>query len=114
MSLQNIPIQGEDIVLWHAFGVTHIPRVEVSIKLSLDSHLNVSMKQFYSNFRVCFPITYLPSYTQDFPVMPCETTGFVLKPDGFFSGNPAIDLPPSKNKASKLESDDNDVNCCGN
>lgn len=31
MSLQNIPIQGEDIVLWHAFGVTHIPRVEVSI-----------------------------------------------------------------------------------
>jgi primary-amine oxidase len=64
---------GKDIVLWHAFGVTHVPRIE------------------------------------DFPVMPCESTGFSLKPDNFFLGNPAIDLPPDENKASKLaESSD----CC--
>jgi len=57
---------GQDVVLWHAFGVTHVPRME------------------------------------DFPVMPCEITGFSLKPDNFFEGNPAIDLPPETNAASKL------------
>ena len=57
---------GQDLILWHAFGVTHIPRAE------------------------------------DFPVMPCESTGFTLKPDNFFDGNPAIDIPPQTNKASKL------------
>ena len=62
----NRNIEGEDIVLWHAFGVTHVPRPE------------------------------------DFPVMPCEVTGFTLKPDGFFEGNPATDLKPETNKASQL------------
>ena len=38
---------------------------------------------------------------QDFPVMPVEHTGFTLKPDGFFKGNPSIDLPPTTNGASK-------------
>jgi primary-amine oxidase len=70
----NRSIEGEDIVLWHAFGVTHVPRVE------------------------------------DFPVMPCESTGFMLKPDGFFQGNPTINLAPEslasgKSKLSK--------GCCG-
>ena len=59
-------IKGDDVVLWHAFGVTHVPRPE------------------------------------DFPVMPCEITGFSLKPDSFFEGNPAIDLEPEVNEASKL------------
>jgi primary-amine oxidase len=62
----NRSIEAQDIVLWHAFGVTHIPRVE------------------------------------DFPVMPCETTGFTLKPDGFFNGNPAINMPPEKDEKSEL------------
>ena len=52
-------VEDEDVVLWHSFGLLHVPRVE------------------------------------DFPVMPCESTGFTLKPDGFFSGNPTIDLAPS-------------------
>jgi primary-amine oxidase len=64
-------IEAEELVVWHAFGVTHIPRVE------------------------------------DFPVMPCESTGFTLKPEGFFSGNPAIDLPPEKNKESRMT-----TSCC--
>jgi primary-amine oxidase len=58
--------QSNGLVLWHAFGVCHVPRIE------------------------------------DFPVMPCEITGFTLKPDNFFSGNPAIDLAPDKNCASRL------------
>jgi primary-amine oxidase len=58
--------QSNGLVLWHSFGVVHIPRIE------------------------------------DFPVMPCEVTGFTLKPDNFFSGNPAIDLAPERNVASRL------------
>jgi primary-amine oxidase len=48
-----------DIVLWHSFGVTHIPRPE------------------------------------DWPVMPVESTGFMLMPFGFFDANPALDVPPA-------------------
>lgn len=32
---------------------------------------------------------------EDFPVMPVAYTGFMLKPVGFFDGNPALDVPPS-------------------
>lgn len=51
-------VENQRIVLWHSFGVAHLPR------------------------------------TEDFPVMPCESTGFAFKPDCFFLGNPGIDLPP--------------------
>lgn len=44
---------------------------------------------------------------EDFPVMPCEVVGFHLKPFGFFTQNPGVDLPPSKNTASRK------VPCCG-
>ena len=60
-------IVAEDVVLWHTFGVTHVPRVE------------------------------------DFPVMPCESAGFHLKPDGFSLCNPGIDLPPSRSAASRQD-----------
>lgn len=55
---KNRDVYDEQIVLWHSFGVTHVPRVE------------------------------------DFPVMSCETTGFSLRPDGFFLGNDGIDISP--------------------
>ena len=32
---------------------------------------------------------------EDWPVMPVSTVGFMLKPTGFFDGNPALDLPPT-------------------
>jgi primary-amine oxidase len=50
-------IDGEDIVVWHTFGLTHVPRPE------------------------------------DWPVMPVATTGFTLRPVGFFDRNPTLDLP---------------------
>jgi primary-amine oxidase len=53
------PIDGEDIVLWHTFGLTHFPR------------------------------------TEDWPIMPVDSTGFVIKPDGFFDRNPTLDVPPT-------------------
>jgi primary-amine oxidase len=31
---------------------------------------------------------------EDFPVMPVEVTGFTLRPHGFFSENPALDIDP--------------------
>jgi primary-amine oxidase len=59
------PIANADIVLWHVFGLHHVPRPE------------------------------------DFPVQPVITCGFKLMPAGFFDANPAIDLPPEVNHASK-------------
>jgi len=32
---------------------------------------------------------------EDWPIMPVETVGFRLQPDGFFAGSPAMDVPPS-------------------
>lgn len=61
---RDASIVDKEIVLWHSFGVTHVPRVE------------------------------------DFPVMPCESVGFSLKPDGFFEGNPGVDLPDLPSKQS--------------
>ena len=43
--------------------------------------------------------------------MPAEHTGFTLKPDGFFSGNPSIDIEPEVNKSSKLNKGEG-VGCC--
>jgi primary-amine oxidase len=47
---------------------------------------------------------------EDFPVQPCITAGFKLMPVGFFDENPANDVAPSTNKASKLA---NGPSCCG-
>ena len=52
-------IDGQDIVLWHTFGLTHFPRVE------------------------------------DWPIMPVDTAGFRLRPDGFFDRSPVLDVPAS-------------------
>ena len=73
---KNQELIGQELSLWHAFGVCHVPRIE------------------------------------DFPVMPCEVTGFMLKPDNYFSGNPTIDLAPGKNAASMLAKT-TASNCCG-
>ncbi|KAI3429769.1 hypothetical protein D9Q98_010082 [Chlorella vulgaris] len=56
-----------------------------------------------------FGATHVPR-PEDFPVMPCEVVGFMLKPFGFFEYNPARDLPPGSNKASMLANG----SCCAN
>ena len=40
-----------------------------------------------------FGQTHVPRI-EDWPVMPVSSVGFMLRPDGFFDANPAIDLPP--------------------
>ncbi|HQU03593.1 MAG TPA: tyramine oxidase, partial [Acidocella sp.] len=47
---------------------------------------------------------------EDFPVQPCITSGFTLMPVGFFDENPANDVAPSLNKASKLANGSS--SCC--
>ncbi|MGW9413724.1 primary-amine oxidase [Arthrobacter cupressi] len=56
---QDRDIDGQDLVVWHSFGLTHFPRPE------------------------------------DWPIMPVDTTGFTLKPHGFFDANPTLNVPPS-------------------
>ena len=48
-------------------------------------------------FWYTFGHTHIPRL-EDYPVMPAAYVGFLLKPSGFFSANPANDLPPSEIK----------------
>ncbi len=41
-----------------------------------------------------FGMTHFPR-PEDWPVMPVDTTGFKLKPSGFFGRNPTLDIPAS-------------------
>jgi primary-amine oxidase len=50
-----------------------------------------------------FGVTHLPR-VEDFPVMPVETVGFMMKPYNFFGRwNPTLDVPPDRNAASREE-----------
>ncbi|PZR29557.1 MAG: tyramine oxidase [Citrobacter freundii] len=50
--------------------------------------------------------THIPRI-EDYPVMPTAYIGFLLKPNGFFSQNPANDVPPSEPKIKTVGS-----SCC--
>jgi primary-amine oxidase len=41
-----------------------------------------------------FGLTHFPR-VEDWPIMPVDSTGFVLKPHGFFGRNPSLDVPES-------------------
>lgn len=60
------PVDGADIVVWHVFGPTHVPRPE------------------------------------DWPIMPVDYSGFLLKPNGFLDRNPALDLPDGTRSHQEL------------
>lgn len=38
---------------------------------------------------------------EDWPVMPVHSLGFMLRPDGFFERNPAMDVAPSESRESR-------------
>ncbi|MFJ4171903.1 primary-amine oxidase [Paenarthrobacter sp. NPDC089714] len=61
---QDRDIDGQDIVVWHTFGLTHFPRVE------------------------------------DWPIMPVDTVGFKLRPEGFFDRSPVLDVPANSSGSS--------------
>eukprot|EP00879_Flechtneria_rotunda_P005364 GHRR01005651.1.p1 GENE.GHRR01005651.1~~GHRR01005651.1.p1 ORF type:complete len:562 (+),score=120.19 GHRR01005651.1:811-2496(+) len=43
---------------------------------------------------------------EDYPVMPCDTIGFMLKPVGFFQVNPAVDVPPEDHESHRATQHD--------
>jgi len=51
---------------------------------------------------------------EDFPIMPVEYAGFMLKPAGFFAANAAGDIPPDRNSRSVLAGDGKGAgaSCC--
>jgi primary-amine oxidase len=61
---QDRDIDGQDIVVWHTFGLTHFPR------------------------------------TEDWPIMPVDTVGFKLRPEGFFDRSPVLDVPAGSQPAT--------------
>jgi primary-amine oxidase len=73
-----------DVVLWYTFGHTHIPR---TVRIGL----------------------WTGPRPEDYPVMPAAYIGFLLKPQGFFSLNPANDVPSSTHDRSNGETKP----CCG-
>lgn len=48
-----------------------------------------------------FGLTHFPR-PEDYPTMPVDVVGFLMKPSGFFEFNPALDMPPGPNKGSVL------------
>lgn len=51
---------------------------------------------------------------EDFPIMPVEYAGFMMKPNGFFAGNIAMDLPAETGHAAKQdgEAGGEAASCC--
>jgi primary-amine oxidase len=49
---------------------------------------------------------------EDFPIMPVEYAGFMLKPNNFFASNPAMDLPGEANGHS-VQHGGSHGSCCG-
>jgi primary-amine oxidase len=49
---------------------------------------------------------------EDFPVMPVEYAGFMLKPNNFFSANPTMDLPSERDQNSVEDGKSADHGCC--
>ncbi|GIU57667.1 primary-amine oxidase [Arthrobacter sp. NicSoilC12] len=66
---QDRDIDGQDIVVWHTFGLTHFPRPE------------------------------------DWPIMPVDTVGFKLRPEGFFDRSPVLDVPANTQQSSGCHGD---------
>jgi primary-amine oxidase len=59
----------------------------------------------------CFGHTHVCK-PEDFPIMPVEYAGFMLKPNGFFDGNIAMDLPAESGHAAKQDGGPEDGGAC--
>lgn len=58
-----------------------------------------------------FGLTHNPRI-EDFPVMPVERISVMLKPDGFFTKNPALDVPPSSQSFNRSTLHPEPAACC--
>lgn len=60
---------------------------------------------------VAFGLTHNPR-VEDFPIMPMEKTSVMLRPEGFFTRNPALDVPPSTQSFNKSTLHPEPAACC--
>lgn len=58
-----------------------------------------------------FGLTHNPRI-EDFPVMPVERVSVMLKPDGFFTKNPALDVPQSSQAFNQSTLHTESKECC--
>jgi len=58
-----------------------------------------------------FGLTHFPR-VEDWPMMPVDTTGFTLRPEGFFDRNPALDVPEPIKAHGCCGSDEADGSAC--
>jgi primary-amine oxidase len=88
---RNENVENDDVVVWNVFGLTvsEIP----------DSLQHVTDRTIKHNPRV-----------EDWPVMPVEIHQIHLRPADFFTANPAIDVPGTKNATSILAPESQ--SCC--
>ncbi len=58
-----------------------------------------------------FALTHFPR-TEDWPMMPVDTVGFTIRPEGFFDRSPVLDVPaPAAHGCCSTQASDG---CCGN
>ncbi|MEV6343081.1 primary-amine oxidase [Actinoplanes sp. NPDC051851] len=60
-----------------------------------------------------FGLTHFPR-PEDWPIMPVDYAGFVLKPEGFFDRNPALDVPAPRPHCAPTSGPSPEGGCCGN
>jgi primary-amine oxidase len=80
-------VEDSDVVIWHS---KQFPLHYIIPK---------------SNQLLAFGLTHNPR-PEDFPVMPCEKISVTLKPSGFFTKNPALDVPQSTQNFNKSTLDE--------
>jgi primary-amine oxidase len=86
-------------------GGDGLPRYIAQNRLIEDA--DIVLWHTFGHTHVCKP--------EDFPVMPVEYSGFVLKPNGFFAANAANDVPADLNIASvdaRIEQTSGTAACC--
>lgn len=92
----------DDIVVWVQFGMNHVPRIEdfpVMSVYDLPFQLIIMLKCLLTDSSLSRPV---------------EILNVALKPVNFFTHNPSIDVPPSRqeNNQSQLVSREATAKCC--